>query len=94
MESNRELENIYCEVMPRVNPFTPVILEYIKVDNNICEISTSHKDIRSTERLYGVSTITKQENGEYEYNSKLSMAFDTIENAYEFIKTIKNGINR
>lgn len=92
MELNRELERIYSNVLPSVNIFTPVVLDYIKVNNHICELSKSHRDVRHDEMLYGVSTITNK-NGEYKYNNDLSRCFKTIKEALNFIEDIKNGIN-
>lgn len=89
---NTNLEHIFKNVIKRVNPFTPVITNYIKINNHICELSQSHWDIRPNEKLYGCTVITETNNG-YEYNSKLSKAFSSHDERSKYIKTLENGNN-
>lgn len=87
---DKNLENIFTDVIPHHNLLTSVIIDYVKVGRHICELSRNTGN--STwlfGNLYGVTVISKVK-GEYVRNISLDASFDNIQDADNYINNL-NG---
>jgi len=75
-----ELKNKFSSILKGVNFITPEVIEYIEVDNYICEISKGK--FLNTD-LYGISTVNTDTN---KHEFELSAGgFKTLELAKAYI---------
>lgn len=79
---------IFREIIKGVNFITPIILDYIKCSKHIVEISKT-KENPDIDVMYGVTVITKTENG-YERNFKLCKAFYDYKEIEQYLKELEN----
>ena len=89
--SELELKLQFQKIVKGVNIITPIILKYINVNNHIIEISTN-KDVYNTFKLYGVTVITKNDNGKYYKNNELTTCFPTLDKVNNYLEEIKNNL--
>lgn len=79
---------IFRKYVKGVNFITPIILDYIKCGKHIVEISKS-KENPDIDTMYGITVITKTENG-YEKNFKLCKAFYDHKEVEQYLKELEN----
>lgn len=79
---------IFRKYVKGVNYITNIILDYVKCGKHIVEIS-KNKENPDINVMYGVTVITKTENG-YEKNFKLCKAFYDYKEVEQYIKELKN----
>lgn len=79
---------IFRNVVKGVNFITPIILDYVKCNKHIVEISKS-KENPDIDTMYGVTVITKIENS-YEKNFKLCKAFYNYKEVEQYLKELEN----
>ena len=76
-----KLKQEFREVVKGGNFVTPIIIDFIKIKNGVCELSTG---IIFGKKVYGVTVVI---NKKHEYD--LSKLFTTKEEAIEYVETLK-----
>lgn len=82
MKTKQSLKTQFKEAVKGTNFMTPDIIEYIKIDNGVVELSKGKGIFSDT--IYGVTVVRYGKK-----NSNLSNCFTKISDARDYIETLK-----